>query len=135
MTDPGIVRRAPASERSRTVALVLNGLLGIFGAHRFYVGKNGTGVAMIVTLGGCGLWWLYDLVLILGGEFRDVEGRRVVHWSPEDAEASGVASGGQFDKVLDEVDGLRREIADLHERMDFAERLLTKANPRGLRGE
>lgn len=135
MTDPGIVLRAPASERSRTVALVLNGLLGMFGAHRFYVGKTGSGVAMLLTLGGCGLWWLYDLVLILGGEFRDAEGRRVLHWSAEDAEAAGALPPAQMDKLLDEVDALRREIGDLHERMDFAERMLTKANPRGLRGE
>ena len=135
MTDPGIIGRVPASERSRTVALVLNGLLGIFGAHRFYVGKTGSGVAMMCTFGGCGLWWLYDLVLIVGGEFRDAEGRRVVHWSADDAESAGALPGGQLDKVLDEVDAMRREIADLHERMDFAERMLTKANPRGLRGD
>ena len=134
MTDSGLVVRSPSSERSRTVALVLSGLLGIFGAHRFYVGKVGTGVAMLFTLGGCGLWWLYDLILIVGGEFRDSEGRRVVHWSADEA-ASAALPAGQLDKVLDEIDHLRREMGELHERMDFAERLLTKGKERGGRGE
>jgi TM2 domain-containing membrane protein YozV len=54
------------SEKSRGVALALVTLLGVFGGHRFYVGKTGTGILQAVTLGGAGLWWLYDL--IPGGE-------------------------------------------------------------------
>jgi hypothetical protein len=134
MTDPGLAVRAASSDRSRTVALILNGLLGFTGAHRFYVGKPGTGVAQMLTLGGCGLWWLYDLVLIIGGEFRDAEGRRVVHWSADDAETAAALPSGQMERVLDELDHLRREMGELHERLDFAERLLTKGNPRGDRG-
>ena len=38
--------------------------LGIFGAHRFYAGKVGSGVVMLCTLGGLGLWWLADCVVI-----------------------------------------------------------------------
>mgnify|MGYP000747754787 CR=1 FL=1 len=38
--------------------------LGGFGAHRFYVGKMGTAVLQIVTLGGLGIWVLIDLILI-----------------------------------------------------------------------
>ena len=54
--------------------------LGYFGAHRFYVGKMGTGLLMIVTLGGFGLWWLFDLVMIVIGQFTDVEGKLVFKW-------------------------------------------------------
>jgi TM2 domain-containing membrane protein YozV len=49
----------------------------VFGAHRFYVGKTGTGIAQLLTLGGLGLWMLYDLILILTAQFRDVDDRRV----------------------------------------------------------
>jgi TM2 domain-containing membrane protein YozV len=38
----------------------------VFGAHRFYVGKTGTGLAMLCTLGGAGLWYLYDLIVVAG---------------------------------------------------------------------
>lgn len=116
------------------MALVLNALLGVFGAHRFYVGKTGTGVAMLFTLGGCGLWWLYDLVLIVGGEFRDAEGRRVVHWSADEAEVAA-APAAELGRVMEELEQLRAEVLELGERVDFAERLLTKGNARGARAD
>ena len=66
---------AVPSPKSRGVALALAALLGPFGAHRFYVGKNGTGLRMLCTLGGAGLWYLYDLIVVAGGSFQDSEGR------------------------------------------------------------
>jgi TM2 domain-containing membrane protein YozV len=57
---------ARPSEKSRGVALALAAVLGVFGAHRFYVGKTGTGLAMLCTLGGAGLWYLYDLIVVAG---------------------------------------------------------------------
>jgi TM2 domain-containing membrane protein YozV len=51
--------------------------IGVFGAHRFYVGKVGTGLLQLLTLGGLGIWWLADLIMILTGQFRDKEGQRV----------------------------------------------------------
>ena len=71
------------SPRSRLVAAVLCFLAGIFGAHRFYVGRTGTGILMIFTFGGLGIWAMIDLVIILFGVFRDVEGRRVFEWSEQ----------------------------------------------------
>ena len=68
------------SNRSRLVALLLCVFLGPFGAHRFYVGKIGTGVLMLVTIGGLGIWALIDLILIATGTLRDKEGRRVYRW-------------------------------------------------------
>ena len=44
------------SDKSRGVALALAIVLGVFGGHRFYVGKTGTGILMAATLGGDGLW-------------------------------------------------------------------------------
>ena len=69
------------SPRSRLVALLFCVLLGVFGVHRFYVGKIGTGILMLVTIGGLGIWMLIDLILIAVGSFRDKEGRRVFRWT------------------------------------------------------
>lgn len=69
------------SPRSRLVALLFCVLLGVFGVHRFYVGKIGTGILMLVTIGGLGIWTLIDLILIAVGSFRDKEGRRVFRWT------------------------------------------------------
>ncbi|UIR57186.1 NINE protein [Sphingobacterium sp. SRCM116780] len=48
--------------------------LGPLGVHRFYVGKIGTGILQLVTLGGCGIWYLIDMVFIIIGKFTDSEG-------------------------------------------------------------
>jgi hypothetical protein len=110
------------SEKSRAVALALCIPLGVFGAHRFYVGKIGTGLLMLCTLGGLGLWYLYDLITIASGEFRDGDGRRVALWDPEDAAAM---AHGVPQELLDEIESLRREVGELAERVDFTERLLS----------
>jgi hypothetical protein len=68
------------SDRNRLAALLLAILLGWLGAHRFYVGKIGTGFAFLFTLGFLSIGVIYDLVLIATGEFRDAQGRRVVNW-------------------------------------------------------
>jgi TM2 domain-containing membrane protein YozV len=69
------------SPRSRLVALLFCILLGVFGVHRFYVGKIGTGILMLLTIGGLGIWVMIDLILIAVGSFRDKEGRRVFRWT------------------------------------------------------
>ena len=71
----------PVSDSRRLVALLLCFFLGVFGAHRFYVGKIGTGVLWLFTLGLLGIGWLFDLILIVAGEFKDADGRKVVVWS------------------------------------------------------
>jgi TM2 domain-containing membrane protein YozV len=113
------------SEKSRGVATALASFLGVFGAHRFYLGRPQSGVAMCLTLGGLGIWWLYDLILVASGSFRDGSGRLVTRWDVEEVAASSLLP----QQVFDELDALRAEVAELSERLDFAERLL--AQPRG----
>ena len=65
------------SDKEFLPTLLLCLFVGMLGVHRFYVGKIGTGVAMIFTLGGLGIWVLVDFILICIGSFRDIEGRVV----------------------------------------------------------
>jgi len=62
------------SDKSNTVALLLCFFLGILGVHRFYVGKIGTGILQLVTLGGLGIWALIDMIMIILQKFTDSEG-------------------------------------------------------------
>ena len=113
------------SPKSRGVTFALAALLGPFGAHRFYVGKTGTAALMLCTIGGLGLWYLYDLILVAGGSFRDIDGRLVSRWDPEEAPRGDSLSA----EVLEELSFLRSEVAELSERLDFAERLLAQPRP------
>ena len=62
------------SEKGFVPALLLCLLLGGLGIHRFYVGKIGTGILMIITFGGLGIWVLIDLIMIAVGSFKDKQG-------------------------------------------------------------
>ena len=63
------------SEKDWLVTWLLCIFVGGIGIHRFYVGKIGTGILQLVTAGGCGIWTLVDLILIITGKFTDSEGK------------------------------------------------------------
>ncbi len=65
------------SSHSKGMLAVVCFFLGWLGIHRFMVGKVGTGVLMIVTVGGLGIWTLIDFIVILTGGFTDADGKKV----------------------------------------------------------
>lgn len=64
-------------DTKQTLLLCL--FLGGIGVHRFYVGKVGTGILQLITLGGCGIWILIDLIMIITGSFTDKDGNKITN--------------------------------------------------------
>ena len=68
------VTEAPLSEKGFVPTVLLCFFLGGFGIHRFYAGKVGTGILMLLTLGGLGIWTIIDFIVIVCGNFTDKDG-------------------------------------------------------------
>jgi TM2 domain-containing membrane protein YozV len=65
------------SKKAFVPTILLCFFLGTFGVHRFYVGKIGTGIVMLVTLGGLGIWTLIDFIIIVCSRFKDKQGHYI----------------------------------------------------------
>jgi len=63
-----------ASGKSQLVALLLVALVGSLGIHRFYLGYTWQGIVQLLTLGGCGIWSLIDLIRIITGNLGPKDG-------------------------------------------------------------
>jgi hypothetical protein len=69
---------ASSSEKDWVVTLVLSFLLGGLGIDRFYSGSVLLGVLKLFTLGGLGLWWLIDLIMLITGNYKDGDGNPIL---------------------------------------------------------
>ena len=80
----GILQPVPPgmgeSEKKILPAVILCGVFGVFGAHRFYTGKIPTAILQLVTLGGFGIWALVDFIRLVIGSFKDADGNRLTEW-------------------------------------------------------
>ena len=63
------------SDKEWLVTLLISFFVGWFGIDRFYLGYTGLGILKLITFGGCGIWYLVDLILIAMGKLDDSEGR------------------------------------------------------------
>lgn len=72
---------SPKSRLAVTLLCVLPPLiLPIHGLHRFYLGKIGTGLLMLFTLGGLYIWTIIDFVFAVTGSMKDKEGKLIKDW-------------------------------------------------------
>lgn len=116
---------AQTSQKSFLTTWLLSLLFGVFGIDHFYLGKVGTGVLKLLTLGGLGFWYLIDLIITLTGNQKDKHGRVVEGYQEHKKVAlfvslgvilvwfvigllmrygPGVGSPDKVDESLDEVD-------------------------------
>lgn len=68
------------SSKKRLVALLLCIFFGWTGIHRFYGDKIGTGLILLFTFGGFGMWVPVDIAMILFGYFKDKDGKALKNW-------------------------------------------------------
>jgi hypothetical protein len=109
------------SERSRLAAALMAFFLGWLGVHRFYVGKIGTALLMVLTVGGFGIWATIDLIMILAGAFTDDAGRPLRVWMVEERRTPDSPHrdlDGRMDRIDRQLTDLQGVLIDMTEKLD-----------------
>lgn len=73
-TETSSVTGSTVPRRELIVALILSIFFGQLGVDRFYLGYVGLGLLKLFTFGGCGVWWLVDIILIATRKLNDADG-------------------------------------------------------------
>lgn len=68
------VQVTTTTQKDWLTTLLLCIFLGGLGIHRFYTGHTAIGIVQLLTVGGCGIWALVDLIMIITGDFKDANG-------------------------------------------------------------
>lgn len=75
-------KAAPSGQgKAKQTTLILAGApmaFGLAGIHRLYTGHIFTGLLQLVTMGGCGIWQIWDIIQIVTGKFTDADGNPLV---------------------------------------------------------
>jgi len=80
MEQPMQAAGAPAvSDKDWMTTLLLSFFLGVLGVDHFYTGKTMTGILKLITAGGCGIWALIDLIMVITQNFKDADGLPIVN--------------------------------------------------------
>lgn len=74
------IKKEGISDKSRLAVTLLAFFLGGLGIHRFYLGKIITGILMLLTGGGLGIWYLIDFIMAVSGTMKDKEGKFIKNW-------------------------------------------------------
>jgi TM2 domain-containing membrane protein YozV len=75
------IAKPDQSESNKTILPIVLFLILLPTVHRFYVGKIGTGLLFFFTFGGLGIWWIYDVIISITGNFTDKQGRKITRWT------------------------------------------------------
>jgi TM2 domain-containing membrane protein YozV len=78
-TQAGSTPTQPSAPQQKDwlVTLLLSIFVGGLGVDRFYLGYTVLGILKLLTAGGCGVWWLIDVILIATGSLRDAQGNEL----------------------------------------------------------
>ena len=79
MQPQGMEQAAMTSDADWTTLLLLSLFLGFLGVDHFYTGKTMTGILKLITGGGCGIWALIDLIMVITGGVKDSNGLPVTN--------------------------------------------------------